>query len=469
MPPLQFSLIGHVVMVNQFEPLVQAGKNGLIEPLAAASWDISKDHLTVRFKIDPNRKFSDGTSLQAADFKRSWEDGLRLTAVSTNKSLADALCNLKGFESLAATGHIEGIRVLGKDILELEFKTPIRSFLGDLAGVRCAAYRVVEGHPIGTGPYIMQDRGSALDLRPNPYYSGAERRFEAIRIVVTSPAEAADKLRTGDVDATLFAEKLNISECEKGNSDRIHCVFGQESDHVAIDVNGLPGGLFADRRNRLALQALILERLQNGVLPAALQQGHFVRDPQSFLPFQPGRIADADADRLGDAGRKDIARLKKLSKAKPIYLISGTDCDWLIRLLTEAGLSVSPLSGRVDYKDLFEIFYHTQKADLLYGNFSVYTGDPDGLYHALGKHGAIASPMTSRASVADLLEKGRTMLDRAALPAHYAKVGREILAEVPYVHLGYKSRAVAYNAERTRIAESFVMRENTRMTIFEPR
>lgn len=140
MPPLQHSAFGFAVIVNQFEPLVRRGKNGVIEPLAARAWEADRDFRVLRFSIDTDRRFSDGSTLTAQDFKRSWEDGLRMDPKSLNKSVADALFNVKGFADLGQRGTIEGIRVLGKDLLEVEFDRPVRMAVEYLAGARFAAY-----------------------------------------------------------------------------------------------------------------------------------------------------------------------------------------------------------------------------------------------------------------------------------------------------------------------------------------
>jgi hypothetical protein len=55
------------------------------------------------------------------------------------------------------------------------------------------------------------------------------------------------------------------------------------------------------------------------------------------------------------------------------------------------------------------------------------------------------------------------------LPEHYTKVARAILSEVPYVHLGFRCRGVAYNPAKVQVAESFMSRSDHRITLLEPR
>lgn len=76
---------------------------------------------------------------------------------------------------------------------------------------------------------------------------------------------------------------------------------------------------------------------------------------------------------------------------------------------------------------------------------SIVHGDPDGIYHALGQTGAIASKMTMRDSVTELLEQGRGIVEVEGLDTHYKKVTKAILREVPFVHLGFTRRFFIFN------------------------
>jgi hypothetical protein len=469
MPPLQNSVYGDVVLQSQFEPLVRQGGNGLIEPLAAASWEAGPDHRVLRFKIDTSRRFSDGSALTAADFKRSWEDGIRMQPRSANKAVEDALYSLKGYAAFEAKGAIEGIRVKGDDVLELEFDQPARVPLGYLSGARYAAYKQVDGRAIGTGPYVMEEKEGALLMTPNPHYAGKEPLFDHIRMLVTPEKAVAESLESGGVDAALFVETLDLPECRDGSAGKIRCVFSQEADHIALRVNGLSGRIFADRGNRLAIQALLHEKLKEQGLPAPLQVGHFKLDPQSFLRFQPGRLPDAEAAELVREGRRHITGLMEASQKSPVYVVCTAGREWVLKLLRDAGVRLAEKSGVVDFPRMLELIYKNHEADLVLSGFSVYNGDPDGLYHQLGKRGAIYSPMEAREGIAELMEEGRGLMSLSALPGHYGKVARAILSEVPYVHLGFRCRGVAYNPVKVKVAESFMSRNDHRITLLEPR
>lgn len=468
LPPLQHSLSGFGVMINQFEPLVRRGKKGLLEPLAAKSWEFSQDRKVLRFEIDTKRKFSDGSALSAEDFKRSWEDGLQMKAKSNNSALADALANLKGFSELEKGKGISGLRAIGGNVLQLEFEKPVRSVLEHLSGVRYSAYKINGDAVVGTGPYIIVERNRELTLTPNPYYVGEEPKLKNVKIVAVSSTTAVEQLKSEKIDALLFAENAKLAECNDGESGLIKCAFGQEGTHTLVLVNGMPGRFFSNPEYRLAFQALVSRKFQGSPETWPIQMVGFKYDPQSFLRFQAGRLSDEEASAIVAEGAKYIPELIKATQAHPLRL--SYRLKWLNDFLLESGIRLSDdIKDSLEAKEWLAMVYKTFEPDIMPLTGSVYDGDPDCLYHMLGRNGAIFSPMLERKDVADGLEEGRKLTTLEDLAPHYEKVSRSILKQVPYVHLGFYYRGVAYNPRRLRVNETFVGRNNQSITIFEPK
>jgi hypothetical protein len=469
-PPLQHSAAGDVILAYQFEPLVKTGNRGIMEPLAAKSWEFTKNQHAIRFKIDTSRRFSDGSYLCAADFKRSWEDGLRMESMASNSSLADGLGNLKGYNRFKEKGEIEGVRVIGDDELELCFERPIRLALGPLSGGRFSAYKIIDNHPIGTGPYVITEKDQVLTLVPNTYYIGQAPGLKNVKIVVALPPTVLEKLKSEEIDAYLFAETANLPGCDEGRLAPIRCAYGQEGLHILINLNGMAGRFFADSKHRRALQALVLKNIE--LAEKAFRARGFIRDSQSFLKLQSGRIPDSEAQSIIQEGEQYIPRLLKATKQTPLHIAAGTlGWQWFIDFLRKEGLTIAD-SSRADFtaKEFWETYYKTLTPDIMPMGASVGDSDPDGLYHLLGRHGAIFSPILERGTVCDGMESGRQLLDIAQLPAHYEKVSREILKEVPYIHLGYLYTRVAYNTSKLQINEKQIGRgENPSIMLLKPR
>ena len=466
-PPLQHSLVGFGVMINQFEPLIRRGRKGVLEPLAASSWDFSEDRKHLRFKIDTSRQFSDGSKLFAKDFKKSWEDGLRMQPRASNSSLADALSNLKGFSKLNEKGSIDGLRVVGADVLELEFEKPVRSALDHLSGVRYSVYKTSGSITLGTGPYVITEKDRILELVPNKFYSGEKPGLKNVRIIVAAANTAFEKLKTGEIDAQLFAENAKLPGCDEGGGGQVQCAFGQEGTHLIVALNGLPGAFFSKPANRSAFQALVLQRFKGEKATWPIQTNGFLRDPQSFLKFQAGRLSDEEAAVVINEGERHIPEFIKATNKHPLRL--SQKWDWLVEYLTERGVHLEKnIRATITEEERLNIYHKTFDVDVMPMTASVYDGDPDCLYHLLGRSGAIFSPMIERSGVTKMLEGGRRLLDQSKLHLYYRDVSKTILQEVPYIHLGYYYRGVAYNSTRVHVNESFGNRNNQSLTVFSP-
>lgn len=467
-PPLQHSLVGDAVLEYQGEPLGRMGEQGVMNPLSAKSWEFSADQRRLIFKIDTERRFSDGSCLCAQDFKRSWEDGLRMAPKSSNSSLADGLVNIKGYSSFKKNAEITGIRTVGNDTLIIEFNKPVRLALQYLSGGRFSAYKMVGGHIIGTGPYVIIEKDKELTLTPNPYYTAARPALKKIKIVVVASDAIVEEMKAGRVDAYLFAETAHFPGCDSGQLAPISCVRGQEASHNLIQLNGLRGRIFSDSKHRLAFQALAQKNI--AAAEQAFREAGFVRDNQSFLKFQAGRITNAEAAEIIRSGEQYIPRLVKATVDHPLYMAaSSPSARWFIDSFKKEGIKFTESSDKdFDFKDLVPMYYKTSAPDIMTITASVSDGDPDGLYHLIGRHGAIFSPMTERKAVCDGMEKGRQLLDMSKLPAHYKEVSRNILKEVPYVHLGYFCRKMAYNADKLQVDEKMLDRNNLNILLLKP-
>ena len=240
---------------------------------------------------------------------------------------------------------------------------------------------------------------------------------------------------------------------------------------MVVNLNARPGRFFSAPGRRRAFQALLLRVFEkkHEAWTRPFQTDGFLRDSQSYLPFQSGRLDDSEVSAIIKEGEPGIKQLIADTNRQPLLVMSGTGWDWLVGYLREAGVAVSEKS-RVDLeeKDWLGMLYKTFDPDILPARASVTEVDPDGLYHLLGRNGAIFSPMLERGAVADRLEEGRTLLDQSAIAAHYKGVSREILKEVPYVHLGYLYRKIAYNPARLRLKHGLLNRGNYSLLSFEP-
>ena len=473
-PPLQYTMFGDAILGNEFEPLVDMERGGVIVPLAAKTWQASDDMRVFVFKIDQTRRFSDGTKLTAQDFKRSWEDGLKLDSIAAQKSLMDVLYKIEGFSEFSKNGHLKGIVAIDEATLRISFDSPFRMALDHLAGSRYAAYKIVNGRYIGTGPYRITNGNDALIRMEQNTYSNVPVGIKTINIKRLDRATAEKQIKSGEIDVYPGAGRnMYHGACENGE---IGCLDGFEAAHSVLLVNGLAKRVLNNPNLRLALQFLI-SRDFNGVSPKLIFDKFDVLpnslDPQTFLPLQAGRLDDAEAMAIIDRGEKFVPDLVAAAKNEPLILahILGSMLAEAIReILLAHDIALAPPLICKTFVELQPVIDQESKPDLAIISASVADGDPDAIYHALGEKGAITTPMTIRKRVSEILETGREIQDISKLDAYYKKASVAILEEVPWVHLGFLREKTVYRSDRLNVNfKQIKSRIREPFSIFEPK
>lgn len=456
-PGLQHTLVGDLVLSNQFESLVGMNEYGVSVPLGAKSWDVSDDYRTFTFHINTQRRFSNGKKVLASDFKRSWESALALEAKSSNSSLLDVMYKIRGFNEFEKTKTLSGIEVVDDETLRVNFETPFRMALGHLQGNRFAAYQEIDERFLGAGKYVIEELPSSnLRLTPNAMDTEAID-LSPIEISMIPTDQAVERLMDGTIDVFAYgrgsAVPLNL-----GEKKVLSVVTGQDALHETVILNLMSGRFFSNRHHRLAMQYLISEGLRRN--PQLMGNPDYSTiDNQVFMPFQPGRFKSEEAVKIVEDGKKFVPDLIAASKRHPLLVFISEGDDWLIPFLKEQGLAISHESKKIAAHERIAIIYKSHEPDVIVAAFGVASGDPDGIYHRLGRSGAIMTPMSYSEKVAEQLEEGRKLLKQEDLDAFYQEVGRNILTEVPFVHMGY-SKAVAIYRNDVVAHDSKLLRRN---------
>lgn len=465
-PSLQHTAYADAILSNSFESLVRVGGGGVIEPLAAKSWTVDKNYTTFTFTINTDKKFANGKKLTASDFKNSWESALLLSPKSSNSSLQDVLYQVVGFEDFQKSKTLKGIETPNDETLIVRFQKPFRTALVYLSGSRMAAFIKEGDHYLGTGPYRLasQSKGQAEFVKNK--FSDLQGDFDKVVYVVVPTSEAVVALNSNKIQLYTFSEKTQIDECLSENTT-ISCYLGSASRHFTIILNGKKGRLLANTNHRKAFQALVAESLLKYDLPPHLKQT-LVVDPQLFLPLQKGQISAEEAQKIIFEGKPFIAAFIKATQKQPLTVKTSTTEEWLIGYVKNLGVTVSDSSKAEESKNIVDLYYKTYDVDLLAMGIGVVNGDPDGIYHALGRDGSISSPMSYRKPLADLLETGRTILDDEKIAPHYQDVTKAALREVPFVHLGFLKTKIAYRNDLLKVKSQFKHREDDRLITFSP-
>lgn len=466
-PGLQHTRNGDLVLSNQFDALIGLNEAGAPTPLGAKSWATSDGFKTFKFSIDRNRRFSDGTKLSSYDYKRSWEEALRLLPKSANSSVADVMYFIEGYRDFRLKGELSGVRVVDEETLEVRFTQPMRLALDYLSGNRFAAFKTGKHAEefLGTGHYLIKEIGkNELLLTPNPFNADAADT-PPVTLLYYSIDSAREALAHAEIDAIGYSAG---DEVYLGGSlpSNVSAVIGQDAMHSVLYLNGMHNRVLSDQSLRQALQWFITDEATKKMPRDAELAGYFEIDPQVFMPLQAGRLPAERVARNIELGKAYFDRLRDRTKAHPIKVWVSESTSWILSLLKEAGIALSPDSGIVDSRHRLDAYYKNFEPDVIALSTSVTNSDPDGIYHVLGKHGAIGSPIIERPTVVKLVEEGRQIADPELIPDHYGRVTDAILTEVPFIHLGFSKTVSLIRSDRLEIKEGTILRNQGHLHIF---
>lgn len=460
-PGLQHTLYGHLLLQNGFTSLTAINDRGLVVPSGAKAWTMNKDFTVYTFEINESLKFDDGVSLTAQDFKNSWESALRMDPKSMNSSLLDVMYILEGFENFEKTGSISGIIVRNPKTLELRFKQPFRIALDHLEGVAFAAYRKVGASYLGTGSYNIEEVGeNHVHLKPR---RGHEDSSE-IDVKVVDPQNAIQALLKGEVDVIAYASASSVKS-DFDTYKNLAFLPGPDALHKTLEFNSQKGNFFEKTEHRLALQFLVSQYLKSH--PDAIGNPLLSRiDQQVYLDLQPGRLSATDVELLVSRGEQFVPELIRHSKEHPVTVISSVDLTYH-KILEGVGLTLSKNSRVVPHKEMIEMIYTGKGADIIVASFSIIGTDPDGLYHRLGHQGAIVTPLNFDNEIADLLDKGRSLVLPQEIDEIYSRVSKKLLEKAPFIHLGINKALALYRNDKVKVKSDFINRNSGQLEIFE--
>jgi len=164
----------------------------------AESWTVSPDNLVWEFKIKPGNKFDDGTAVDAAAVKFSF----------------DRLMTLKQGPSGAFPEDMV-VAVIDPQTIRFTLKTPFAPFLFVLAhngasiinplvankGAETNAW--LSSHTAGSGPFRLTSwqKGQSVTMEPNPYFAGPKPAFKTVILkTIAEPSVRRLQLERGDLD-----------------------------------------------------------------------------------------------------------------------------------------------------------------------------------------------------------------------------------------------------------------------------
>jgi len=277
------------VTAQLFETLVATPDDSTeVVPGLAESWTTTPDGLAWTFKLRRGVKFHDGTSLDAAAVKFTFD---RVIDPGHPHAKSGKWSFVAGYLS-----SVKSVDALDPLTVRLNLKYPTASLAALLALPNCAIVSPsaftkdpasLDSRPVGSGRYRFDtwERGSRLVLQRNDAYWGTKGRprtlvYRAIPDATTRVTE----LLTGGVDLILPIAPDFIDKLEKTPQVTVHKKTGLTVWYVGFNVDKKP---FTDKRVRQAFNhavnkdAIVRDILKGTGVPAVgpLLPGTWAADP----------------------------------------------------------------------------------------------------------------------------------------------------------------------------------------------
>ncbi|MEW6057977.1 MAG: peptide ABC transporter substrate-binding protein [Bdellovibrionota bacterium] len=215
------------IVMNIMEGLVESDRKMKIRPKLAKSWTISKDRKTYTFKLRNDVKWSDGKSMQAADFIYSFK---RLLDPLTAAPYAYMLFDVEGAEEFNTRKSNDfdsvGVKALDPYTIQIKLKKPVGYFLQILTFWITFPVRedVVAKHGVNwprpgnvvvLGPYIpvSYQPQAQITLKRNEKYYGPPPQVDTVVMpIINEDSTALNLFKTGQLD---FVRPINFLEVKE--------------------------------------------------------------------------------------------------------------------------------------------------------------------------------------------------------------------------------------------------------------
>lgn len=418
------------------------------EPLGelAAHWTVAPDGLSIAVRLRPDHRFDDGSPVDAAAVKASFDRLLRIGRAPAGSF--EFLAGVSVTGPLTLTLHLKrryGPAMQQFALVAASVINP-RAFAGGAAGDDGKAW--LADHSAGSGPYrIAANRpGELVELVANPVAARPPRQFRRV-LIQALPDEGVRRLllERGDVDLTDNVPAVLVDRYRALPGVGVITAPGGSSLSF-LQLNAARGPL-ADPRLREALAlAIDYDGLRRQILKGnAIQIGGYLP------PGAPGFVA-------GDTPHRDLARARALIAAAgyrgtPLVLLVsqlGPVAEFVQASLAEAGLVV-----RIERRSpgALQALQASGDFGLIYTGWSSDSPDPGAMLEALYAARGLAAG-TNGSGVADpaidaLIDAGLAGADPATRAAAYAGADARLRRLRPLVMIFAANPVIAYRADLT--------------------
>ncbi len=303
-------------------------------PGMAESWNISSDGKTYIFHLRHDLKFSDGSTINAADFVYSWQ---RLVNPKTGgyAFILDHVINAKAIQDGGKAPEALGVTALDPYTLKVQLALPDPAFLAKLTAVFSApvprktitqygeSWTTVQ-HIVTCGAYTLTSRivNGQITLTKNPYYYAANMvSIPTIEFIPYSDRNSAlSAYKAGNLDI--------LSELPIDQYQTIKQQFPAELHNVKME-----GIVFYSLNTRLPqLQDVRLRQTLSMAIDRQTLTGDVLRGGQTPLySLITPTIENSRYSNL-DYSWKNLAPAQRIDYARKLYQQAGYSAESPLQL-----------------------------------------------------------------------------------------------------------------------------------------
>jgi peptide/nickel transport system substrate-binding protein len=435
-PDIFYEIEGNSVTTSVYEGLVRYKPNSTeVEPALAESFTTAPDGLTYTFKLRPGVKFHDGTAMDSAAIKGSFE---RRTAV--NSAPAYMLADVASYETPDASTFI------------VHLKQPVSAFLDYLAapyGPKGVSPKVLadhggtdhgqdwlKTHDAGTGPFTISDfqLGTTYTLtRNDAYWAGKPEVSQIVISIIPDISTQRLKLESGEL--SMIIHGLSAADITALGSKSGLQVQRFPSLFKAWIMTNPNKGVFKDQALRTALRYAVDK--------AQMAKDVYGENGVASTQYYP--VGELPAGQATDSVTLDPSKLatavKGLSSKKVDIGFSSDDprngrlAEILQTELQAAGLDAT--SRGIPIAQVFDLPNHKDTApDLLVSTVNPDAAHPDTWARIFSNTaGALNWEQCSVPAADAAMDAGLHATDPVAIKASYAKAGDALVASGCYIGL----------------------------------
>jgi ABC-type transport system substrate-binding protein len=433
------------LLLQLYGGLTRLDETGEPYPSLASGWEVSADGLTYTFTLRDDLEFSDGSSLDATDVRRSW---LRLLDSETGSSAPDVLNVVEGAtDRLAGSAGEDEVGIEAPDattlIVHLRHPaayfpeitaTPATFVVPDAAGIG-DDWQTPDAF-VGSGPYIVDGTdGADLVLRANERYVAGAPPIDEVRWVsdidgdaVTAFADGAlDLVQVGGFDATWIAYDAALGP-------RLHLAEALSVSYFGFITTRPP---FDDERVRRAFAlALDRERLVGLSEGADAVAAASIVPPAIWPSGLDGSIeSNPDEARalLAEAGYEDPADLGRIVVNGSGLGVEPAVAAWREELGVEIDVETMDFDAYIDLLD-------TDPPQVFTVNWIADYPSPHAIYSLLLEPGAVSNYGDwTDDEFAELLDAAAAAEGEAEIAAAYQAADAYVREQAPLIPWSYGS------------------------------